>query len=137
MGSQFEQDWLQPLHTPLNTTNPLRHLLQPLIVQFKQFREQAAHILPLKYWPGKQLWQLFAFPLQVIQVGSHKRQLVPDRYVPLAHSEQEVGFKGLHFVQPGAHTKHVLELLSKVKPAIQAVQTPVKQALHPGIQSLT
>ena len=57
--------------------------------------------------------------------------------MPLTHYEQVVGFKGSHLVHPGAHTKHVFELASKVKPAIQAVQIPVEQALHPGVQSLT
>lgn len=79
LARQFEQDRLQPLQTPFTTTKPLRHAEHPLLVQFRQLRGQEAQEVPLKYCPGRQLWQLFAVPWQVMQVELQRRQLVPDK----------------------------------------------------------
>ena len=99
--------------------------MQPLEVQLIQFLTQPRHALPLKYCPGRQLRQLVGEFLQVIHLGSHKRQLVPERYDPSMHSEQFEVFNGSHFEQPAAQMKQVAEFESNVLPDLQAVQTPV------------
>ena len=69
--------------------------------------------------------------------GSQSKQLVPERKLPSMHEEQVVGFRGSHLEQPAAQMKQLAELESKVCPAMQEVQLPVEQLLHPGLHTLT